>query len=58
MDEKAAWNAFCMTGKVEDYIRYSRIKNGEGCQTPTLKNQADDIQYRRNYHKGADRRGK
>lgn len=27
MDEKTAWEIFCATGKVTDYMRYSEIKN-------------------------------
>lgn len=27
MDEKTAWRIFCSTGKIDDYMRYSRIKN-------------------------------
>ncbi len=27
MDEKNAWKNFCRTGKVEDYIKYSQMKN-------------------------------
>lgn len=29
MDEKTAWNMFCQTGKIQDYINYSNIKNSE-----------------------------
>ncbi|WP_143826219.1 hypothetical protein [Scatolibacter rhodanostii] len=27
MDEKNAWENFCKTGKAEDYIKYSQMKN-------------------------------
>lgn len=29
MNEKDAWNLFTSTGKVTDYIEYSRLKNSK-----------------------------
>lgn len=29
MDERAAWNQFKASGKVEDYIRFRQLKNEE-----------------------------
>lgn len=29
MDEKTAWRIFCSTGKIDDYMRYSKIKTKE-----------------------------
>ncbi len=27
MDEKTAWENFCKTGKITDYIKYTEVKN-------------------------------
>ena len=34
MDEKQAWQLFARTGKIEDYIRYTQIKNQAGGLCP------------------------
>jgi hypothetical protein len=57
VDEKTAWNTFCMTGKAEDYINYTIIKNSMspggicGSEPNADKN-------RGNYNTGTDNRGK
>ncbi len=32
MDEKQAWNLFARTGKIEDYIKYTQIRNQAGTE--------------------------
>lgn len=37
MDEKQAWERFCKSGKVQDYISYRQLLSGAVTQTPNLR---------------------
>lgn len=55
MDERDAWQMFCKTGKPEDYIKYTIIRDSgfrNSVVPPDIKSDAD--KNGRNNYKGTD----
>ncbi len=53
MDEKKAWELFCKTGKVKDYIVYTQIKTKEDVSGKTAApyiNTEDDNKNKGTYY--------